>query len=82
MAPPPVLDLHNLTLQEAHAAVASFLYASHTAGRREVTVITGKSGQIAREFPIWANLNPLVRRCDPLNGGGAFIVKFKKPKAS
>ena len=69
------LDLHGLTLDQAHAAVGGFLRKAQGHGARCVVVITGKgerpyhrdqessSGKIRREMPHWLNqpaLRPLV----------------------
>lgn len=70
---PDTIDLHHLTIRDAHARVEQGLrYGART--MKEMTVITGRSGEIRREFPSWADLHPNVRRIEPLNGGGAFRV--------
>ena len=43
-----------------------------------ITVITGRSGQIAQEFPSWLHNRREIARVEPLNGGGAFRVTFRK----
>lgn len=48
--------------------------------RKGITVVTGKSGPICREFPLWMEGHPSVRDVEELNGGGAFRVRFKKAK--
>lgn len=72
------LDLHGLTVQEAHDAAVKFVHSARTAGYKRVTIITGLSGQIRNEFPVWINSIPFVREISPVNGGGAFRVKFFK----
>lgn len=42
MKPEATLDLHGMTLAEAHRALTGFILASHGLGRRLVLVITGK----------------------------------------
>lgn len=75
---PGSLDLHNLTLQEAHASTRSYLGRCAKAGKRDVEVITGKSGKIRSEFVAWAMLDPNVRAIEELNGGGAFKVILRR----
>ncbi len=74
------LDLHGLTLDEAYSATNDFLIeAVHE--YKSVTVVTGVSGDIKREFPFWFDKqHPLVNRIEELNGGGAYRVYFKKRK--
>ena len=42
MVPEGRIDLHGLTLSEAHPRLISFVFASHAAGKRLVLIITGK----------------------------------------
>ena len=72
------LDLHGLNLEQAHGRSNDFLAMAHRLGVPSVLVITGKSGQIAREFTVWAELTGLVRRVEPENGGGAFRVHLRR----
>jgi DNA-nicking Smr family endonuclease len=72
------LDLHGFTIQQAHSLARSFIQLAAREGRRGVTIITGKSGEIRREFPVWASLHENVRGVEELNGGGAFYVKLRK----
>lgn len=55
-----VLDLHGLTVQRAFHSLMAFLRAAHAEGVRCVEVVTGQSGVIRRELPLWLNL-PEVR---------------------
>jgi DNA-nicking Smr family endonuclease len=71
------LDLHNLTIREAHTRSLAFIDCAHEAGRGSIEIITGKSGEIRREFETWARLHPRVRGVEPLNGGGAFRIKLR-----
>ena len=71
------LDLHGLTLSEAHARTVELL----SIGReryRFVTIITGLSGAIRQEFLRWIDGNPMVQRIEAINGGGGFRVHFKR----
>ena len=73
---PDSIDLHNMTVEDAHRRTKSFLDAV-TKHKKQVRVITGKSGIICREFPLWMEVRDDVRRTVKENGGGSFIVKFK-----
>lgn len=74
-----ILDLHGLTLSDAHAQTKKVIFEARAFyGLKHVTVITGLSGQIRREFPFWVEVLPEFRRIEPLNGGGAFRVYLKK----
>ena len=55
------LDLHGLTLSEAHAVLLRFLRNAHARGARLVLVITGKGrggepGVLKRQVPQWLSL--------------------------
>ena len=74
LAPERRLDLHGMTLAEAHPALAGFVRASQAQGLRLVLVITGKGsrgtgdtlgsgGVLRRQVPLWlsqAPLSPLI----------------------
>jgi hypothetical protein len=71
------LDLHGLTLTDAHAKTVELL--SHGCYRfRYVTIITGLSGAIRQEFLQWIDGYPMVQRIETINGGGGFRVHFRK----
>ena len=44
------LDLHGFTLEEAYNEFTDFIYEAYTQNITKVEVITGKSGQIRKEF--------------------------------
>lgn len=70
------LDLHGLTVNDAYRATLDFIANS---GRRStLTIITGKSGQIRREFERWVGGLPKVHSVTPKCGGGAFTVRILK----
>lgn len=73
-----VLDLHHLTLQQAHEASNAHLEQAYYLGIRKVQHITGKSGQISQEFETWAKLNPRVRKIQKQNDGGAWLLWLVK----
>jgi DNA-nicking Smr family endonuclease len=66
------IDLHGMTLSEAHPALTGFILSSHARGLRLVLVITGKGkltdyeapmpvrhGVLRHQVPQWLNLMPL-----------------------
>ena len=81
LVPEGRIDLHGLTLAEAHPALKEFILASHAAGRRLVLVITGKGkmrdelapmpvreGVLRHQVPQWlmmAPLRPLILQIAP-----------------
>jgi DNA-nicking Smr family endonuclease len=89
------LDLHGLTQDEAHAALARFVGRCTSAGKRGVIVVTGKGlraggtgGILRANVPRWLN-EPELRahvlafaRARPKDGGeGALYVLLKKRRA-
>ncbi|HKX07659.1 MAG TPA: Smr/MutS family protein [Stellaceae bacterium] len=87
------LDLHGLTQEKAHRALASFVLEAHASGLRTVLVITGKGGSgdargVLREaVPRWLNegdLRPRVLSCawaQPKHGGaGALYVLLRRQR--
>lgn len=73
LAPEARIDLHGMTLAEAHPELISFILTSHAAGRRLVLVITGKGkprdddgpmpsrhGVLRRQVPHWLSMPPLA----------------------
>lgn len=85
LEPEARLDLHGLTQDAAHKALARFLSRARASGARVVLVITGKSGVLNREFKRWLShgeLAPLVSGVSAAHkrhgGGGAFYVLLRK----
>jgi DNA-nicking Smr family endonuclease len=89
------IDLHGMTQDDAHAALARFLSASRAMGRRCVLVITGKGrpgpeggGVLKQAVPRWLN-EPALRSqilafvaAQPKDGGaGALYVLLKRVRA-
>lgn len=85
------IDLHGMTLDQAHAALTSFIRRSHGRGDRCVIVVTGKGerggGRIRREAPDWLNrpdLRPLILAVTEARqqhgGGGALYVLLKRTR--
>ena len=67
------LDLHGMTLADAHPALIRFILAAHAAGKRLVLVITGKgkdrdeggpiptrTGVLRHQVPDWLQSGPLT----------------------
>ena len=71
------LDLHGLTLTDAHAKTVELL-STGCYRFRYVTIITGLSGAIRQEFLQWIDGYPMVQRIETINGGGGFRVHFRK----
>ncbi|MBI1417230.1 MAG: DNA mismatch repair protein MutS [Limimaricola sp.] len=72
LAPEARIDLHGMTLAEAHPELISFILTAHATGRRLVLVITGKGkqrddegpmpsrhGVLRRQVPHWLSMPPL-----------------------
>ncbi len=85
------IDLHGLTLDQAHGALGSFIRRAHARGDRCVIVVTGKGekggGRIRREAPEWLNrpdLRPLILAVTEARrqhgGGGALYVLLKRTR--
>jgi DNA-nicking Smr family endonuclease len=79
------LDLHGETRASAEVALARFLKFSITRGRRCVLIVTGKSGVIRQELPVWLNsalLRPHILALTPAQpedgGSGAVYVLLKR----
>ncbi len=73
------LDLHGLTLNEAFLTTKEFIQTA-VSNNKSITIITGMSGDIKREFPYWMENNHLVSSIEEMNGGGAYKIFFKKRK--
>lgn len=78
------LDLHGHTVNDAWLRFKEFIDQQHKTGAKSVVVITGKSGQISREFREWCRLIPTIRNYEPLgthNGpAGSYRVNFKSSR--
>lgn len=72
------LDLHNMTIQDAYNAVYSHILKSYENGYNKILHITGKSGNICKEFPFWIERNKYVRYAESLNGGGSWKITLVK----
>lgn len=81
LAPEARIDLHGMTLAEAHPELLNFVLTSHARGLRLILVITGKGkdrddggpiptrrGVLRHQVPVWlrqAPLGPLVLQVSP-----------------
>ena len=86
------IDLHGLTLDQAHAALSAFVRGAHARGARCLVVVTGKGkggsiGKIRTETPHWLNQTPLrslilaVSEARHRDGGtGALYVLLKRAR--
>ena len=72
LSPEVRIDLHGMTLDQAHPALNRFILDSHSKGRRLVLVITGKGkmkdegnpiptriGVLRHQVPMWMQQHPL-----------------------
>lgn len=73
------LDLHGLTVAEAHTRTSNFLLLARS-HYDYVTVVTGRSGAIRDEFLHWLSDDRGISRVEPLNGSGAFRIYFRKQR--
>jgi len=94
LKPEARIDLHGMTLDQAHPALVGFVISAAAKGLRLVLVITGKGrggegshamGVLRRQVPMWlrgAPLAPLVLELREAHqrhgGGGAFYVYLRR----
>lgn len=81
------LDLHGHTQAEAHSALIAFLQRSAARDKRMVLIITGKSGVLRRQVPLWLALPDLrelivgVESAAIQHGGeGALYVRLRRAR--
>lgn len=79
------LDLHGHTQDEAHGALLRFLRRASAAEKKLVLVITGKSGVLRRQVPMWLatpEFRPLVISTDHAainhGGEGALYIRVRR----
>jgi DNA-nicking Smr family endonuclease len=79
------LDLHGHTQDEAHAVLLRFLRRVSAAEKKLVLVITGKSGVLRRQVPMWLStpeFRPLVISTDVAairhGGEGALYIRVRR----
>lgn len=82
--PSVFIDLHGLTLAQAHATFVRFAETHRACGSRRFVVICGKSGRMVKEVPGWCDTLGFVSACKPLidqNGRhGAYQIVLSKRK--
>ena len=75
------IDLHGQMLNEAHSMVAEVIEDCYYRGDKTVQFITGLSGEMHREFPMWVENNERVSGCYEVGrSGGMFNVTLRKKK--
>ena len=72
------LDLHDLTLDEAYQEFQDFIFQAYLDNISKVEIITGKSGQIRKEFPYWSENSHQIKYHEVSWHGGSFTVKIEK----
>jgi DNA-nicking Smr family endonuclease len=77
-SPCHTLDLHGYTIAAAFLAVNAFIERGHADGFKFLTIITGRSGVIAKEFPEWMSRNGLVKQSQLQNNRGSYRVFLSK----
>jgi DNA-nicking Smr family endonuclease len=78
----PTLDLHGMTVHDAFLSFTAFIQKAHFNESKQVVIITGRSGQIRREFLGWLDnrkIHVLVREVTKKNEG-SFLLKLRKSK--
>lgn len=71
------LDLHGYTLNDAWIKFREFVTQHCACNTKTVIIITGKNGQIVREFPHWCERLGLVRSYLPLGNDYNHPGSFK-----
>ena len=71
------LDLHDLTLDEAYQEFQDFIFQAYLDNISKVEIITGKSGQIRKEFPYWSENSHQIKYHEVSWHGGSFTVKIE-----
>ena len=81
------LDLHGHTQAEAHSALIAFLHRSAARDQRTVLIITGKSGVLRRQVPLWLALPDLREMVVGFEsaaiqhgGDGALYVRLRRAR--
>lgn len=86
------IDLHGMTQEQAHRALARFVSGAIRDGKRNLLVITGKGsvsegGVLRRMLPLWCETGNLAGRvlaltqAQPKDGGaGAFYLRLRKDR--
>lgn len=75
---PSKLDLHGYTVNDAYYKTNDFIYENYIRNNKSIIVITGKSGQIHKEFKMWVSTNKYVKNIEILGKGGAYKILIKR----
>lgn len=70
------IDLHGMTTQAAYGAAMEFISQAVAMQKKSIVIVTGLSGSIRTEFPLWIENLRNIRKITPISGGGAFRVYF------
>lgn len=55
------LDCHGLVVNECYNRVMEFIESHYRLGTKKLTIVTGRSGRIKKEFEDWMRNNKFVR---------------------
>ena len=81
---PEILDLHGMTIQTAFNKTRTFIERHYDVGSRLITIVTGKSGKIAEEFPHWLSNMTCISEYEALldsrGQSGAYIIRLKRSR--
>ena len=66
LKPEARIDLHGMTVAQAHPALTSFVMRAHSGGKRLVLVITGKGGKRNEEWPVAPQRMGALKRQVPI----------------
>ena len=78
------LDLHGMTVQQAFYRVSQFVDEHFTEGSKLLIIVTGKSGKIADEFPLWCQNLTQIRKIesvmDSRGESGAWLIHLRSTR--
>ena len=71
------LDLHGMAIHDAWLCLMEFTEKHRMSGTKEVVVITGRSGRIAREFTEWCRKLTHVRSYEPIETRSGKVGSYR-----
>lgn len=71
------LDLHGMTIHDAWLSFVEFTEKHRISGTKEIVVITGRSGRIAREFTEWCRRLAHVRSYEPIETRSGKVGSYR-----
>lgn len=80
------LDLHKLTQEQAYRQLQRFILSAYESNKRELIIITGKSGILKQEVPRWLDNEPFssvildIREASLRDGGSGALNLYLKKK--